>query len=37
MQLKKVGKRENNRESEMDQIQICTYMGGVIDEVVLEW
>jgi hypothetical protein len=36
MQLKKVGKRENNRESEMDQIQICTYMGGVIDEVVLE-
>jgi len=36
MQLKKVGKRENNRESEMDQIQICTYMRGVIDEVVLE-
>jgi hypothetical protein len=36
MQLKKVGKRENKGEIEMDQIQICTYMGGVIDKVVLE-
>ncbi len=37
MQLNKVGKRENNWESEMNQIQICTYMGAVIDEVVLDW